>query len=70
MIKDDPAVLEFYANRAGADNKTLVHDVLSNTDFWGQDLTKVAGLEDAVLADLNTIDTKGSLEAMKEAVQA
>lgn len=70
MIKDDPAVLEFYANHAGADNKTLVHDVLSNTDFWGLDLTKVAGLEDAVLADLNTIDTKGSLEAMKEAVQA
>lgn len=65
LIKDDPEVLEFYAKRAGLDNKTLVHDILSNTDFWGQDLTEVAGLEEAVLEALNTIDEKGAMAAMQ-----
>lgn len=70
LIKDDPAVLEFYAERKDLPAAELVHDVLSNTDFWGQDLTEIEGLEQAVIDDLKTIDEKGSMEAMKACVPA
>ena len=65
LIKDDPEVLEFYAENSGLPNAELVNKVLSNTDFWGQDLTQVEGLEAAVLEALNTIDEKGAMAAMQ-----
>ncbi|WP_305209777.1 tagaturonate reductase, partial [Dubosiella newyorkensis] len=63
-IKDDAAVLEFYANNANRSNEELVSLVLSNEEFWGQDLSQIPGLEEEVLADLNLIDEKGAMEAM------
>ena len=39
---------------------------MTNTDFWGQDLTEVPGFEQAVVAYLDEIDAKGSYEVMKE----
>lgn len=65
LIKDDPEVLEFYAENSGVSNKELVHKVLSNKSFWDRDLTEVEGLEDAVLEALNTIDEKGAMAAME-----
>lgn len=70
LIKDDADVLAFYAERSGMDNRQLVHDVLSNADFWGRDLTEVNGLEEAVLSALDTIDEKGALEAMRLAAES
>ena len=43
----------------------LVHAVLSNTQMWDQDLTKIEGLEAAVLADLEKIRTEGAEAAYK-----
>lgn len=65
MIKDDAAVLEFYAQNHDKSNEELVSMVLSNEEFWGQDLTKVNGLEQGVLEALNTIDQKGAMAAMQ-----
>ena len=43
----------------------LVHAVLTNTQMWDQDLTKIEGLEAAVLADLEMIRTQGAEAAYK-----
>ncbi len=64
-IKDDRPVLEFYAERKDLSNAELVHDVLSNESFWGQNLTKIPGLEEEVLKDLNLIDEKGARALME-----
>ena len=48
------------------DNAALAHAVMTNTDFWGQDLTEVPGFEQAVVAYLDEIDAKGTYEVMKE----
>ena len=64
-IKDEPFVLEFYNAHRNDDEKMLVQSVLSNEAFWGEDLTKVAGLCDAVTENLKEIETKGTYELMK-----
>lgn len=64
-IKDEPFVLEFYNAHRNDDEKMLVQTVLSNEAFWGEDLTKVAGLCDAVTENLKEIETKGTYELMK-----
>ena len=45
----------------------LVNAVLTNTQMWDQDLTKIEGLEAAVLADLEMIRTQGAEAAYKDA---
>ena len=57
--KDDRSALEFFAAHAEDDAEALTHAALSNEELWGQDLTKVYGLESAVAADLATIRTQG-----------
>ena len=64
-VKDDRPVLEFYYAHKDDDAKTLAEAVLSNESFWGEDLTKVAGLTEAVTRDLETIRTEGAYAAMK-----
>ena len=41
----------------------LVHAVLTNEQMWDQDLTKIAGLEEKVVADLKMIRTEGAKAA-------
>ena len=43
----------------------LVKAVLTNTQMWDQDLTRIEGLEAAVLADLELIRTEGAEAAYK-----
>ena len=43
---------------------SLIH-ILTNTQMWDQDLTKIEGLEAAVLADLEMIRTQGAEAAYK-----
>ena len=64
-IQDDGWVLDFYYEHKGCDDKTLVHDVLSNEKMWDQDLTKIEGLEETVLKDLELIRTEGAEAAYK-----
>ncbi len=45
------------------DAKALVHDVLTNTQMWDQDLTEVPGLEEKVAAGLELIRKEGAAAA-------
>ena len=59
-ISDDRWALEFYWEHRQDSAQALVHAVLSNRQMWDQDLTEIAGLEQAVVDDLNKIRTEGA----------
>ena len=65
LVNDDRFVLEFFETHKADDNKTLASAVLSNEKFWGEDLSKVAGLTDAVAGYLDQIQQQGMYETMK-----
>ena len=60
-VSDDRDVLAFYLAHREDSPEALVHAVLGNVNLWGQDLTKVDGLEAAVTAGLRTIRRDGAL---------
>ena len=64
-IQDDAWALDFYYAHKDDTAAQLVHAVLTNTQMWDQDLTQIAGLEAAVLADLEKIRTEGAEAAYK-----
>lgn len=64
QIMDENKVLEFFRDYSGRDTKTFVNAYLSNEDFHGQDLTKVEGLADAVVAYLDDIKTNSMRKAL------
>ena len=64
-IQDDAWALDFYYAHKGDTAAQLVHAVLTNTQMWDQDLTKIEGLEAAVLADLEMIRAQGAEAAYK-----
>ena len=47
QILDDMAVLQFFAQNSGKDAVSYAKAVLSNEDFWGQDLSALPGVLDA-----------------------
>ena len=59
-IQDDAWVLDFYFEHKDASDADLVKAVLSNEKMWDQDLTKIADLEQTVLADLTKIRKDGA----------
>jgi tagaturonate reductase len=59
-IQDDAWVLDFYFEHKDASDAELVKAVLSNEKMWDQDLTKIADLEETVLADLTKIRYEGA----------
>lgn len=65
-IMDDAAVLEFFAANSSKEPKEFVHAVLSNTDFWGQDLSALAGVEDAIVSYLTDIRAMGMRKTMEK----
>lgn len=67
-VRDDRSVLEFYNAHKNDSEETLTAAVLSNTDFWGEDLSKVPGLPCAVCDALRKIRTEGAKAAMKACI--
>ncbi len=69
--KDTLPVLEFFAalNKETKDAKVIANKVLSNVDFWKEDLTKYAGLEASVAANLESIQKNGMKVALAEIVK-
>lgn len=70
-VRDDRHVLEFfYAQKgyaqSGGGAAALTRAVLANTEFWGEDLTRIEGLVEAVSADLERVETEGAYGLMKE----
>ena len=67
-IRDDAHVLDFFASNASLTNAEFVKVLLSNTAFWGEDLSTVSGLTKKVTAYLNEIDAKGMANAIKSLI--
>lgn len=65
-IMDDAAVLEFFAANSSKEPKEFAHAALANTDFWGQDLSALAGVEDAVVSYLTDIRAMGMRKTMEK----
>ncbi|MCM1385890.1 MAG: tagaturonate reductase [Bacillus sp. (in: Bacteria)] len=65
-IMDDAAVLEFFAANSSKEPKEFAHAVLANKDFWGQDLSALAGVEDAVVSYLADIRAMGMRKTMEK----
>jgi len=64
-IQDDAAVLAFFLAHHEDACENLVNAVMTHTDFWGEDLTLLPGLEEAVCNHLARILSQGAYEAMK-----
>jgi tagaturonate reductase len=69
-LKDDQPVLDFYKEQWATNNITAVAKAsLSNTDFWGTDLTRSEGLETMVTTYLNTILDQGMKTALQNFIK-
>lgn len=64
LIRDDRPVLEFFAEHNAASNQELVHRLMKRSDFWGQDLTAIPGMEAAVNKLLAEIEGRGAHSVM------
>ena len=58
-LQDDAAVLRFFAETSGQTPAEQVKAFLSDTGFFGQDLTQVPGLAQSVTASLEAILSQG-----------
>lgn len=61
-VKDSKEVLDFFAKAPG------VSEILSNSAFWGRDLTEINGLQEAVERGFESIRRRGIVNAVKEVV--
>lgn len=68
-ISDDRSVLEFYLAHREDSARDLTFAVCRNTDFWGEDLTQLPGFPEAAAKALESIESKGAYETMKECLQ-
>ena len=60
VISDDRWALEFYYEHKNDSAEELVRAVLTNERMWDQDLTKIEGLYDTVVAGLKLIRAEGA----------
>ncbi len=60
---DDRWVLEFYYAHKDDSVEELVHEVMTNEQMWGCDLTQVPGFEKATVANLKKIRSEGAKAA-------
>ena len=65
-ILDDAAALEFFAAHSAEDSVSFTKAYLSNTTFFGRDLTEFTGLVEKVAGYLDDIRTFGMREAIKK----
>jgi tagaturonate reductase len=75
ITDDEPILREFeslYAAHAGNtadDARAIVKAVLARTDWWGQDLTALPGLSDAVASGLASIRKDGMKSALESVLK-
>ncbi len=59
-VKDSPEIVEAFKNSWQLRTlDSVVTKILVNTEFWGEDLTKIDGLEVALVLALNEIESNG-----------
>ena len=64
-VSDDRWVLEFYYAHRDDSAAALVHAVMTSEKMWGQDLTLIAGFEQATVQTLELIREKGAAAAFQ-----
>lgn len=69
-ICDDRKILEFYNAHKTDDDGMLAEAVLSNRDFWGEDLTEIEGFCEAVADNLKIIRDHGTYGLMRCCLKA
>lgn len=69
VCMDDGWVLEFYYDRRDDEDTALVHDVMTNTQMWGMDLTGIDGFEAATVEALHKIKRDGVLAAFADCLE-
>lgn len=67
-IVDDPNILDFFYQHIDSTIEKLVHDVCSNKDFFGEDLTKIDGFYNQVLSYTLQAINNGTYEVMKTCI--
>ncbi len=68
-ICDDMEVKNFYYENRNESIEVLAERVLSNVSFWGEDLTKIEGLQETVIGNLRMIEADGCYTLMKKCVK-
>lgn len=68
-IRDDRFILQFFDQHKDDAADMLAQAVLSNEEFWGEDLTGIPGLLEAVTKDLAAVRANGAYEVMKGCLQ-
>lgn len=63
VCSDDRWVLEFYYEHRNDSAEQLIHAVMANERMWGQDLTQIAGFEQAAVSGLKLIREQGAAAA-------
>lgn len=63
-LQDAPEVLSYFEKAFTLPLEEAVRSILSNTDFWGRDLTALPGLTQSVIRDLNAILHMGVRKAL------
>lgn len=63
-IRDDAAVLDFFAENCFKSEEEFVKLAASNVAFWGEDLTKYEGFVETVTKELKDIRTNGARQAL------
>jgi tagaturonate reductase len=69
-IQDDETALHFFEELHGKTNnpRELAHETLAHSAFWGQDISALTGLEDAVTLSLTNIQHNGMKKAIEDLV--
>lgn len=65
QIRDDAAVLDFFAENSVKDVREFVTAATQNKNFWGVDLTEYDGFVDSVTNSLTDIRKNGAREALR-----
>ena len=68
-IRDNAEVLAFFKEHCGRPVEEFVQAALANADFWGEDMTRYAGLVEAVCGYMRQIRENG-MRAALEAINA
>ncbi len=59
-VKDSPEIVEAFKSAWQLGNLDLfATKILSNDEFWGEDLTKINGLSQAIVSALSEIEANG-----------
>lgn len=64
VISDDASVIKFFVEHKGCATEKVVGDFLAAVEFWGQDLSQMEGLKEAVIIYLDDIKANGMRQAL------